>query len=254
MGRVLLVEDDEINQLFTSQMLEQDGWQVQLADNGREAVTFAESGSYDAILMDCQMPELDGYAATGEIRRHEGPKRHTSIIALTAHATKEDRARCLDAGMDDYITKPFSSSALDAALQRAVDKPPRIAARSRTPRKRVGPAHTKRLEPLLDATRLTLVSQADPAAGKRFADLFIRNARQYMLEIAEAEAAGDSATVKSLVHTLKGSSATIGATRMRQRCEQLGIAVASGKAADIPARQSDLERALVLTEAALRAQ
>ena len=101
------------------------------------------------------MPELDGYAATGEIRRHEDPKRHTSIIALTAHATSEDRARCLDAGMDDYITKPFSSAALEAALQRAVDKAPA------PPRKRVGPAHSRRLEPVLDASRLALVAQTD---------------------------------------------------------------------------------------------
>jgi PAS domain S-box-containing protein len=251
-GRLLLAEDDESSQLYATHLLEHDGWQVKLARNGREAVAFAASDTYDAILMDCQMPELDGYSATGEIRRHEGAKRHTPIIALTAHASEQDRARCLDAGMDDYITKPVSPATIGVALQRALDASPRAVARSPTSRKRVSPPRSKRLAPLLDARPLAFVSQTDPAAGKRFADLFVHTARQYIRELAEAEAVGDGATVQSIVHTLKGSAATIGATRMRQKCELLGKAAASGRATDISARQSDLETAFTLTEAALQ--
>jgi HPt (histidine-containing phosphotransfer) domain-containing protein len=155
--------------------------------------------------------------------------------------------------MDDYVTKPFNSATIGVALQRALDTSPRAAARSGTPRKRAGPARGKRLAPLLDPGPLGLVAQADPAASKRLAEVFIRNAGLYILELARAEAAGDSASVQRLVHTLKGSAATIGATRMRQSCERLGTAVARGRTVDIPMRQADLEAALQPTKAALQA-
>ena len=119
-AHVLLAEDDATNQLVTVRLLERRGWHVDVAKNGRDAVSRAAAGDYDAILMDCQMPELDGYRAAGEIRRSETPGHHIPIIALTAHAMKEDRERCLAAGMDDYVAKPFTATSLDSALRRAV--------------------------------------------------------------------------------------------------------------------------------------
>jgi CheY-like chemotaxis protein len=118
--RVLLVEDNIVNQKVGAAMLGKLGCQVDVAANGREALGMAAQLSYHLIFMDCQMPEMDGYEATGEIRRREGAARHTPIIALTAGAMPEDRERCIQAGMDDYMSKPVSSKAIGAVLARWV--------------------------------------------------------------------------------------------------------------------------------------
>jgi CheY-like chemotaxis protein len=94
------------------------GYRAEVARNGREAVTAWETGRYDLILMDCQMPSLDGYEATREIRSRETKGSHIPIIALTAHAMKDDDLKCKDAGMDDYITKPIDRARLQACLAR----------------------------------------------------------------------------------------------------------------------------------------
>ena len=105
--RVLVVDDNEVNQMVASGILRHLGYAVEVADDGAKGVAAALASRFHAILMDVQMPELDGYAATAEIRRLEGASRHTPIIAMTATASDEERARCLAAGMDDYLTKPM---------------------------------------------------------------------------------------------------------------------------------------------------
>jgi PAS domain S-box-containing protein len=249
-GRVLIVEDDASNRLFAGHLLKHEGWHVDFAENGREAVACAASGSYDAILMDCQMPELDGYHATDEIRRNEAAKRHTPIIALTAHASEQDRARCLEAGMDDYIAKPFTPAALDDALQRAMRNHPRDGGRISPPPPCRGSTRN-RLAPVLDRSRLGLISSTDAGAAEHLANAFIVTARERIAELNLAEAAGDITIVEGLAHALKGSAATIGAMRMNQACERLGKTAASG-AVDMSTQQIDLEAAFVLTEAALQ--
>jgi CheY-like chemotaxis protein len=104
--RLLLAEDNPMNQKLTKAMLEKASFQVDIANNGLEAVAAFRRQHYDAILMDCQMPELDGYDATREIRQLELPGQHIPIIAVTAHAMTGDREKCMEAGMDDYLTKP----------------------------------------------------------------------------------------------------------------------------------------------------
>lgn len=109
-GRILVAEDNELNQILASQFLEHLGYSVELARNGRQALMLLETrpaGWYQAILMDCQMPELDGYDATRRIRRSESSYRDLPILAVTAHASASDRQRCLDAGMDEYLAKPY---------------------------------------------------------------------------------------------------------------------------------------------------
>ena len=117
--RILLIEDNTINQVVATRMLEKLGFRADVANNGQEALRALAAGEYSAILMDCQMPEMDGYQATTEIRRLEGTSgAHTPIIAMTANTMQGDRERCLAAGMDDYLSKPLRREALENALGR----------------------------------------------------------------------------------------------------------------------------------------
>jgi len=117
-ARVLIVEDNAVNQVIAARLLEKLGCRVDVAANGREAVEMVGLLPYDAIFMDCQMPEMDGFEATQEIRRQEGSVVHRPIIAMTANAMQGDRERCLDAGMDDYVSKPIRKADLTEALER----------------------------------------------------------------------------------------------------------------------------------------
>jgi CheY-like chemotaxis protein len=116
--RVLLAEDNPVNQMVARAMLQRVGCMVDVAENGAEAVKRMEEQAFDLIFMDCQMPVLDGYAATAQIRRREGDAQRTPIIAMTANAMPGDRERCLAAGMDDYIAKPIDPEVLSAALEK----------------------------------------------------------------------------------------------------------------------------------------
>jgi CheY-like chemotaxis protein len=117
-GRVLIVEDNAANLKVAMRMVERLGYRADKAGNGVEAVRVLDRMNYDAVLMDCQMPEMDGYEATRQIRRHEKEGRHTPIIAMTASAMAGDRERCLAAGMDDYISKPIKLHVVAAVLER----------------------------------------------------------------------------------------------------------------------------------------
>jgi PAS domain S-box-containing protein len=121
-GRILLVEDNKVNQLVGTKVLENLGYIFTIANNGLQAVEAFRLGAYDAILMDCQMPEMDGYEATEAIRRIEGRSEHIPIIAMTAAAMEGDRERCMAAGMDDFITKPVRLDAVSTVLTRWVDR------------------------------------------------------------------------------------------------------------------------------------
>ena len=119
---MLVADDNRVNQKVAQVFLQRLGCTVDLAANGREAIDRIGDGPYDMVFMDCQMPELDGYAATREIRRREGASR-TPIVAMTASAMEGDREKCLAAGMDDYIAKPVTKEDLRAAVARWADPP-----------------------------------------------------------------------------------------------------------------------------------
>jgi signal transduction histidine kinase/chemotaxis response regulator CheB len=125
--RILLAEDNVVNEKVACRTLEKLGYRVDAVRNGREAVTAWETGRYDLILMDCQMPVLDGYEAAREIRSRESGGRHIPIVALTAHAMKDDDLKCKAAGMDDYITKPVDRELLDSCLERYLRGDPVLA-------------------------------------------------------------------------------------------------------------------------------
>ena len=117
---VLVAEDSQINQIVATRALERCGCHVHIASDGVEALDALMARRYDAVMMDCQMPNLDGYEATAELRRREHPGLHTPVIAMTAHAMDAERQRCLDAGMDDYISKPIRTAELKDALDRSI--------------------------------------------------------------------------------------------------------------------------------------
>ena len=172
-----------------------------------------ERGPVDIILMDCQMPEMDGFAATAEIRRREGTSRHTTIIAMTANALEGDHERCLAAGMDDYLSKPVRSEALRLKLERWI--------------RPVGSSHEPAPErgSVLDQARLAVVRQAfEPGAADALAeviDLYLDEATSQLQAVEEALTREDGADVKRLTHRLRGSSAVMGATRMAALCGEL---------------------------------
>ena len=125
---ILLAEDNAVNQTLAVRLLGKIGYRADVVENGLDAVDRVRSGRYDLVLMDCQMPEMDGYQATAEIRRLEAGKRHTNIVAVTANAMRGDREKCLQAGMDDYLAKPIQLTKLKSVLERwsqvASAKPP----------------------------------------------------------------------------------------------------------------------------------
>ena len=118
---ILVVEDYPDNRDLILFMLDTLGYQADSVTNGREALDRLAQQKYKIILMDCQMPELDGYQTTKAIRQREAEERHTIIIGLTAHAMEGDRQKCLDAGMDEYITKPVDIHRLTAVLQKCIE-------------------------------------------------------------------------------------------------------------------------------------
>jgi CheY-like chemotaxis protein len=122
-GRILLAEDNLVNQRLALRLLERRGYLVTVAATGHEAVDLIEAGDYEAVLMDVQMPDMNGFEATSVIRRRERVTgRHVPIIAMTAHAMTGDRERCLEAGMDDYVPKPIDAASLYAAIDRAMSR------------------------------------------------------------------------------------------------------------------------------------
>jgi CheY-like chemotaxis protein len=121
--RILVAEDNAVSQQFTVANLRKLGYHADVVPNGIEALNALKMKQYDVILMDCEMPELDGYGATEKIRQQEKNSRHIWIIAMTAYAAVGDREKCLKAGMDDYLSKPLRHEELRTALERGIARP-----------------------------------------------------------------------------------------------------------------------------------
>jgi CheY-like chemotaxis protein len=116
--RILVVDDNLVNLKVAEKQLQKLGYRVDLVGGGKAAIDALSRAQYSVVLLDCEMPEMDGYATVAEIRRCERDQRHTIIVAMTAHALEGARMRCLDAGMDEYVAKPVTLQALAAVLER----------------------------------------------------------------------------------------------------------------------------------------
>lgn len=203
--RILVAEDNLVNQKVAIRMLQKLGFGCDVANNGLEAVAAISHRLYDVVLMDCQMPEMDGFEATQEIRSREGADSHTVIIAMTAEAIAGDRERCLNAGMDDYVSKPVQLS----SLRKVLEKYTRPEPESESP---------------VDVDRLQEVSGGDSAFERELIELFLPSS---LTCVESAEAALQSGNMDQLyreAHSLKGSSSNMGVHRLQELSQSLETA------------------------------
>ncbi|NGZ88479.1 hybrid sensor histidine kinase/response regulator [Duganella aceris] len=224
--KVLLAEDNPVNVEVASAMLEGLGLDVSRACNGEEALQSVRAGDFDLILMDCQMPVMDGFAATAEIRRHQqqrGRAGSLPIIAITANALQGDRESCLAAGMDDYLSKPFTQQALGQTIARWITLP-RVAA---PPDEAATPAPTPTVpaaqhinRQALNNIRALSASNGD-ALLERVLHAYINDTPTHLHTIRQAIANGNAGQMRKSAHSLKSSSANVGADALAQRCREL---------------------------------
>ncbi|MEA3210936.1 MAG: hypothetical protein QOE70_3993 [Chthoniobacter sp.] len=212
--RILIAEDNVVNQKVALHQLQRLGYLADVVDDGRAALNALTKATYDLVFMDCQMPVLDGYAATQELRQSELPEARTWIVAMTANSLEGDREKCIAAGMDDYISKPVKMDDLHAAIERF--------------------AGLRRIE--LEARELGGVAAIDLKAIASFRDLdqftgedlltdlidvFLENTPKLLAEARAALGANASPQLARAAHTLKGSCSNFGAERMREACRLL---------------------------------
>ena len=218
-GRVLVAEDNVVNQKVAARLLEKFGCRVDVAANGKEALRMMDLLSYNLVFMDCQMPEMDGYQATAEIRRREGRARHTPIIAMTAHAMEGDRQRCLTAGMDDFLSKPVRSDKLQALLTRWMARA-EPAQEVPTPGTAAPPADEPIDLGVLESLR-DPQEEGEPDFLVELIDHFLRDAPHRLSALRDAVTQGDAETTARIAHRFKGACGVFGARSMTRLCGDL---------------------------------
>ena len=238
-AHVLLAEDNPVNQEVALSMLELLGCQIDIANNGQEAFEATATSNYDIILMDCQMPEMDGFEATQVIRNREAfsaQRPHVPIIALTANAMQGDRERCLTAGMDDYLSKPFTQDKLQAILLHWCPQPAEEQA-SPAPTAQAAPHHaqqngdamsqaqsgSERIADLAPQALAELKALGNSGILGKVIQRYTDHSPTLLQALREAIAADDAKAVRDAAHSLKSSSASLGATQLAALSEQLEI-------------------------------
>jgi signal transduction histidine kinase/DNA-binding response OmpR family regulator len=241
-GRVLLAEDNPVNQMVALAMLETLGLAADVADNGRQVIERLQAQRYDIVLMDCQMPEMDGFTTTAEIRRREqGGSSHLTIVALTANALRGDREACVSAGMDDYLAKPFSRDQLALLLSRWLPRADPPPARADAPAQRIVANGT--VDPLdarvLDAIR-SLPGTDGAALANRVIRAYLEDTPARLAQMRAAVADGDAEALRNAAHSAKSSSANVGAMHLANLFRDLEI---MGRTASLAGAASLLQRA-----------
>ena len=205
---ILLVEDNELNQLLAIKVFEKFDKTIDIADNGKIAIDKIEKNNYDIILMDIQMPEMDGIELTKYIRASVGPKSNTPIIALTAHATVIEEKRCLDNGMNDYLSKPFDfNELLEKIHYNLINTKKNILSES------------AKQETLVDFTYLNEFTEGDAAFIRTMVDLFMQNLPIALEIILNSNEADDIKILKAEVHKLKSSISLLGIAQASKSIE-----------------------------------
>ncbi|MFC4787295.1 response regulator [Nocardioides sp. MAHUQ-72] len=249
--RVLVVEDNPVNQMVAVGMLEAIGYAAVTADDGRSAIDALAGDTYDAVLMDVQMPRMDGYAATREIRAHE-TMGHIPVIAMTAAAVEGERDRCLAAGMDDFLTKPVDPGALRTVLGRWLADDHSSEEHHPMPET----PHPASAIDGLDLARLDELRDLDPGDTTyldRAIGNFVANTPTTMATIRGACEAGDVETLRQVAHKLAGGALNLGVTPAGRIAQQIELAVESGSVAGAAELVDELEEALALGRSAVLA-
>jgi CheY-like chemotaxis protein len=242
---VLLAEDNPVNQKLAVRLLEKQGHRVTVAATGGEALTALEREAFDLVLMDVQMPELDGLEATARIRaREQGTGRRVPIIAMTAHAMKGDRERCLEAGMDAYVSKPIQPLDLVAAMRRVVPSVERTEAE---------PVVVEAPNSPLDMAQALNRVGRDVDLLRELVGVFLDSYPAQLAELREALARQDSPGVRRMAHTIRGAAGNFGAGEACAAAERLEAMGRAGELADAPAACAALEEALDRLRPALAA-
>lgn len=268
--RLLLAEDNVVNQKVALHQLQRLGYLAHAVDNGQAALDAMRRTRYDIVFMDCQMPVLDGYATTHEIRQREGNTRHTWIIAMTANSLEGDREKCLAAGMDDYVSKPVKPSDIGAALQRYFERmgegtshtsepPPRVLPLP-SPAARVVPSEAEFLpEPVftqgaIDLSLLAGFREMEEEGDNllnQLIDVFLENSPKLIEEAREAIKANAAPVLARAAHTLKGSCSNFGAAQLSATCERLEQIALQGALAQAPRLLDDVEKEYACVRVAL---
>ena len=264
-ARVLVVEDNLVNQEVAKATLLQFGCDITVVNNGQEALEALDRKAYDLVLMDCQMPVMDGFKATERIRERERrssgagqPVKRQAIVALTAHAISGDRDRCLAVGMDDYLSKPFGREDLGAILKRWLPAPSPSAA----PQQPVvtllapetgGPVNSSIDQEVLDRIR-TLERNGAPNLVSRLVGLYLQGTPPLIGQMRKACAEADAAAIRMAAHTLKSSSANVGAMKLHDLCKELESRAREQRIEDASERIALIEQEFTVARAALEVE
>ncbi len=255
--RILLAEDNTTNQLVAVKLLEKLGYRADVAANGQEAIATLRAIPYDLVLMDCQMPEMDGFEATRHIRNPESevPNHDVPIIAMTAHAMKGDREKCLEAGMNDYISKPVSPHALMESLNRwipreasgtvceirAGDTEPATAAQP--------PTH-----PVFDRAAMLSRLLDDEALAASVIQVFLADIPLQIEALRKRLESGDAGGSERQAHTLKGAAANVGGDALSAAASEIETASKSGNLAAALNHLPELEKQFLLLKSEMLKQ
>jgi CheY-like chemotaxis protein/HPt (histidine-containing phosphotransfer) domain-containing protein len=253
--RILLAEDNVVNQKVTLRLLEKMGYRADLAANGLEVLEALRQTrqAYDVILMDIHMPEMDGAEATRQIRQTWPAPEQPYIIAMTANALPGDREQYLAVGMDDYISKPVQINELIRALNQAKNLQPDQAPAA-------APAPPKAVKdnlndiPVLDLSYLRVIIGEDTHVLDDLIEAFLCNTPGRLAELRQALSNEDAHMFEHMAHTIKGSSANMGALRMSELCRQLELVGRSGRLDGVAERLVQLEAEYEQVKAALQAE
>ena len=255
--RVLLVEDNPVNQALAASQLKSLGFTVELAENGAEAVTACQRTQFDFILMDCQMPVMDGFEATRRILADRQDVTGCPIVAMTANTMQGDRERCLEAGMVDFLAKPYRQAELVEVIARWLDAPEgKAVAAAPAPAEAVTPTPAP-ADALDTAVLRTIAAQhsSGNALLRKVVGVFREDGRRQLESLQAAWHNGDIATATRAAHTLKSSSASLGALWLSARCREVELALRAGDTAPIDAGIADIvqgfETAVTALDAAL---
>lgn len=216
--RILIAEDNLTNQKMAASILRKAGYTCDVAINGFEAVKALEASDYDLVLMDCQMPEMDGYEATKHIRHSESGRKHTIIIAMTANAMKRDRDNCIKAGMDDYISKPFRTGTMLETIEKWVNK-------NQAESESIQPGDDPTGDTPIDITEildeLVYTQMVDRDVVYEIYNEFVDNLPAALKNLRFAVDAGDFPNITMQAHTFKGASASLRLNRLAQYTAEL---------------------------------